>query len=162
MKQATGAVPQTYAMMRLNRWVIWMVWKIGQSTTDPRPRQVTSWWWKMVTVRHVQQFESGGKAVACPVDVLEAEETDRCVGALPPGLRRMIALAYLDRRPVDRKVADLVASGVKISRRGYFRYLDRAHQALIGLFNDVAAGVALPDPEKAARERKVERVRAIA
>ena len=136
-----SGVPQTYVMVRLDRWVIYCIWKADLLVKDPTPDRARSWWWRLVTNRHMHDPGAGhARERPCPVDVIEAEETDRCVMALPAGLRRMVASAYLDPRPVRVKVAEL-----GLGKMTYYRWLGRAYNELLGLFNDVAAGISVPE-----------------
>lgn len=126
----------TYVEARLGRWQLWYRW--GK---NPGPSPVESWYGPIVLNPNVQQ--SGRHDSACPVDVSEAEETQRCVMALGvecPELKDTVFEAYLRGGTVEQKIATL---GLK-SRQSYYDRLDRAYVKLLGHFNDAASGIALP------------------
>jgi hypothetical protein len=75
------------------------------------------------------------------VDVVEAEETDRCVRLLDKKLLCVIVLQYLTCMRRELRVAAMKPPGCI---KTYYNRLDRAHYELLGLMNDVAAGIEPP------------------
>ena len=134
----------TYVMERLNRWVIWCRWG-----PRPGPKPVASWYGPNVLDRSIEQHEIQ-RNPDCPVDQDEARETNEAVFALmviAEELYDVVIEAYIKGGTVEQKMRALGIRGV----RSYYIRLDRAHAKLLGLFNDVAAGVAVPKPRAAAK-----------
>lgn len=140
---------QTYVMDRLARWAVWCIWRENLLTSNPKPRRPVSWWGKIMDARVKTPDTPAPKAMrSCPVDVLEAEETDRCVKALaeldrPRSVKyaRVIVLCYLTRMSKHEKAAAMEPPGCV---KTYYNRLSRAHDELLGLMNDAGAGLELP------------------
>lgn len=145
------AATDTYVMMRLNRWAIYCIWHEDLMTASPKPRHVTSWLGRLIEGRLGDPDKLPPQIERpCPVDVIEAQETDRCVLALPDRLRCVIVLEYLTTMGRDEKIAAMKPAGARMS---FYRRLERAHYEILGLMNDVAVGVQLTPaaaPRKAA------------
>lgn len=132
-----------YVIERLYRWAIYCLWREALLTSSPKPRRVTSWLGRVIDGR----LHDASKAPTpptiqrpCPVDVIEAEETDRCVQALEERLRCVVVLEYLTDMGYEERVAAMRPPGAE---RTYYQRRDRAHHLLLGLMLDVAAGVPL-------------------
>lgn len=136
----------TYVMARLNRWVIWCIWKSDLLTPDPTPRHVKSWWHMVITRRKLRQGLGERREVparaACPVDEIEAGATDVCVQLLPAKLLAAVVVGYLTGGTAAEKADELGCD-----RATYFRRLERAYAALLGLFNDYEVGMVRVDVE---------------
>ena len=137
---------QTYVMMRLTRWVIWCMWRDNLLTKRPGPKRVCSSWGVLMEAMMAERGEQLGRLPReierpCPVDVGEAEETGRCVQALPDKLRCVIVLEYLARMTKREKVAAMKPEGTS---KTFYNRLDHAYYELLGLMNDAGAGLPLP------------------
>ena len=127
-----------YVILRCNRWGLYVRWLANPGgVSDPRPQRVQSWWFKLVMVGKVQQVVSLGRR-RCPVDILEAEETGRCVSALPTYLKDAIVEEYVVGGTAQQK-----ASALGIEQRAFRHRRGVAHGELLGLFNDAAVGLPL-------------------
>jgi hypothetical protein len=129
----------TYVEARLGRWYLWHRWG-----PYPGPKSVISWWGPMIIEPNVEQI--GRPSTTCPVDIDEAEETQRSVMALlavDDDLYKVIVQAYLRGGTIEQKIRAL---GCK-SNKTYYNRLERAYVKLLGFFNDAGAGVPLPRPK---------------
>jgi hypothetical protein len=135
----------TYCEARLGRWKLWNDWG-----SDGKPKAVCSWYGPMVIDPNVEQI--GRPTSVCPVDVTEAEETNRCIMALEPDLRDTIFQVYLYGGTVAQQARAL---GLR-RRQSVYERLERAYRHLLGYFNDAAAGVALPATKPRIRAELVE------
>lgn len=134
-----------YVIMRLNRWSIYCIWKEDLLVRSPYPRRVTSWLGRIIS-GHFNNDREGTQPPKiirkpCPVDWIEAEETDRCVKGLPDYLRCVVVLQYLTNMEHEEKAAAMQPPG---AFKTFYRRLERAHYELLGLMNDAAAGIELP------------------
>lgn len=147
-----GVRIETYVTMRLQRWGIYQRW-LAHGGTDPRPARVRSWYGPMILDR-LRQVSGKRRmpspyADACPVEIDEARETQRCVRALDavypalsaPSIGEVLAECYVWGGTTEQKL-----SALRCCRDTYYRRLDLAHQELLGLFNDAASGRPLPMP----------------
>jgi DNA-directed RNA polymerase specialized sigma24 family protein len=66
----------------------------------------------------------------------EAIATDKAVGALPQDLRKAVFEHYILRGTVQQQCESL-----EISKSTLYERLDRANTLLLGLLNDIAAGL---------------------
>jgi DNA-directed RNA polymerase specialized sigma24 family protein len=124
----------TYVESRLNRWSIWYL-----SGRRPGPDRVASWWGPMVLDRNVKsELRAQPK-----VDPTETMETDRAVDALVFELRAAVHEVYLKGGTMEQKARALHCCRMTLHRR-----IERANITLLGYFNDQAAGVDLPMPER--------------
>ena len=136
------ALPQTYVMMRLNRWAVYCIWRESLLVRSPKPTRVRSWWGLILSNRVHDPDRLPAQVVRpCPVDVVEAEETDRCVQSLPEKLRCVIVLDYLTHMRKDERVRLMKPAACA---KTYYNRLERAYDELLGLFNDAGAGMELP------------------
>lgn len=139
MKDAESALQSLYVILRCNRWGAWVRWRANPGgLSDPTPARVRSWWFQVVMVDKVQQLENTGRRGLCPVDMLEAEETHRCIDALPDHLRDTIVEEYAVGGSAYQK-----AEALGIDTRTFRHRRCLAHVELLGLFNDAACGVRL-------------------
>lgn len=147
-----GNQMDTYVMDRLNRWVVFCLWRADLLTRSPKPGTVKSWWFAMVTAPNVRQHGRHVEELGrCPVDAIEAGATDICVRALPSELRAAIVMSYLTSGTAEQKAARLGCS-----RRKFFYVLKQAYGELLGLFNDYEAGIIRADVESFNEERRSE------
>lgn len=126
-----GLQLHTYVESRLHRWRVWL-----NTGSNPTPKRVISWWGPSVLDRNVEQT---GQPHEVTVDVDEAVETDRTVRILPTDLREAVFEVWTKGGTMAQK-----AKALHITRDGLYKRLDRAYPALLGYFNDQAAGVPLP------------------
>lgn len=126
----------TYVEMRLNRWAAW--YHAGER---PGPCRIESWWGPMILNRSVAQ--TGRVPVRVSFDPVEAELTDRCVRALPGELRLVVFEVYTRGGTMEQKARTLGCC-----RDTVYERVSRANVKLLGFFNDVEAGVALPVYDK--------------
>lgn len=157
IRERAPAVPgmnlQTYVAQRLARWAVWCLWRENLLTRSPKPMPLRSWWGGMMRDRVHDSDESLRSALKpCPVDVLEAAETDLCVQALVAidekrGVKyaHVIVLCYLSRMSKHERAAAMVPPGCV---QTYYNRLSRAHDELLGLMNDAGAGLPLPIPSR--------------
>jgi hypothetical protein len=75
----------------------------------------------------------------CPVDQDESQKTTRCVRALRVDLREVVVQRYLEGGTVEQQIM-----AIRCCLDTYYRRLNVAYFDLLGLFNDVEAGVPLP------------------
>lgn len=148
MKDSESAYQSLYVILRLNRWGIWVRWRANPGgVSDPMPARVKSWWFKLVMVGKIEQIDRSPRAV-CEVDVLEAEETQRCIMALPDHLRDTIVEEYAVGGTADQK-----AQALGIDTRTFRHRRCVAHVELLGYFNDIAVGI-VPAKREAARNAR--------
>lgn len=136
---------QTYVRARLERWAVYVMWKLDLLTKAPGPAPLTSWYFPMVMrpsvrVQRVPVVDRG----RCPVDAIEGGATDICVDNLHAPYRQAIAMSYLGQGTAAEK-----SMGLGCSRRTFFYHLDHAHAELLGLFNDYEAGLLRVDVDEA-------------
>lgn len=122
----------TYVESRLGRWRLWYHWG-----SRPGPRPVVSWYETIVLAPNVQG--RGGDQSACPVDEQEAAATNAAVIALPEKYRAVVFENYLKGGTIDQQ-----AKALGICRKTHYNRLEFAYTLLLGYFNDMEAGVALP------------------
>lgn len=125
----------TYVMLRLNRWRVYVCWLTSAGVSDPRPAGVVSQWGTLMRDR-VQQDR--GADTCCPVDKVEAQETQRCVAALPEYLRDTVVEDYLVGGTQQQK-----AKALGIQEKAFRNRRMSAHTVLLELFNLAAAGLPL-------------------
>lgn len=148
MSGEIGNQMQTYVDGRLERWVVFCLWKADLLTRSPKPATVKSWWFAMVTAPNVRVHDRRVEEIGrCPVDAIEAGATDVCVQALPDEFKAAIVMSYLTSGTADDKARKL-----RCSRRMYFYRLKAAYAALLGLFNDYEVGMVRVDVAQANEE----------
>jgi DNA-directed RNA polymerase specialized sigma24 family protein len=74
-----------------------------------------------------------------PINDLECCDTDRCVCALSPPLRKAVDEFYIRTETVERK-AQYCGCSVKT----LYRRIDEAHRLIMGWLNDLSCGVTVP------------------
>lgn len=126
---------QTYVISRLCRWATYVRW-LSRGGVDPRPAYLRSWWGKLVQARNPRPEGEPAVSDVCPVDIIEARETRRAIDALPEHLRETIIEEYLIGGTQKQK-----AEALHIDERTLRRRREQAHGLLLGLFNDIAAGL---------------------
>lgn len=129
---------QTYVILRCNRWGLTMRWITRLGVTDPRPFPVSSWWGPIVLDGNVEQLGIDSVRDVCPWNPQEAEETLKCVEALPEYLRDTLVEQYVKRGTQAEKAARL-----GIEPRAFRRRLSIAHGYLLDLFQAAAVGLPL-------------------
>lgn len=140
----------TYTIMRLVRWSRYVRW-LHRGGTDPRPAHLRSWWGKLVTARNPRPELGPSVSDVCPVDVHEALLTWKCVRALPEHLRETMTEEYI----IGGSPAQ-VAEALGIDDRTLRRRRNQAHVLLLGLFNDVEAGIEpVCEPVRMGRPPKI-------
>jgi DNA-directed RNA polymerase specialized sigma24 family protein len=125
----------TYVEGRLRRWAIWF-----HAGERPGPKRVISFWGPMILNRNVEQTN---RPRTVSVDPTEAELTNRCVYALPRELLDVVLEVYTKGGTVEQK-----ARALGCCRKTVYDRLDRVNIKLLGYFNDVEAGIALPAPDR--------------
>lgn len=125
----------TYVIMRLVRWSRYVRW-LHRGGTDPRPAHLRSWWGKLVQAKNPRPEIGPAVADVCPVDVAEALETWKCVKALPEHLYETMVEEYLIGGSSVQ-----ISDALGIDTSTLWRRRNLAHSLLLGLFNDVAAGI---------------------
>lgn len=128
---------QTYVIFRCTRWGLTMRWLQRAGVTNPVPRDMTSWWGPIVLDGNVEQVGIESVRDVCPWNLEEAQETQRCVNALPGHLWSTVTEEY-----VKIGNRELKAARLGIDARTRRRRLNTAHALLLDLFN--AAGAGLP------------------
>lgn len=134
----------SYMEARLGRWGMYKRWHERTHSPAGRPLAnfgIGSWWGDLILDPKVQ---GPGRVptppdAPCPVDIEEARDTDRCVAVLPEKWRSVILQTYIKPGTVEQRLAYLGCS-----RWSYYTWLYQAYDQLLGYFNDVAAGIALP------------------
>lgn len=126
---------QTYVISRLCRWATYVRW-LSRGGVDPRPAHLRSWWGKLVSARNPRPEGEPAVSDVCPVDVVEARETRVAIDALPEHLRETVIEEYLIGGTAKQK-----ADALGVDERTLRRRRDQAHTLLLGLFNDIAAGL---------------------
>lgn len=119
-----------YINDRLNAWAYWRLAQDEAGVT--RPRSGT--------------YDLAGRADSTEtirprmsitqVVAIECERTDRCVKALEPVLEQTVRECYLRTTSYL-----LVAADLGCSEKTLYRRLDRAHNLILGLLQDIEAGV---------------------
>jgi len=125
----------TYVQVRLVKWAAWRLWGDGG-----KPARVVSWYEKVVMAPNVQG--RGGGNDRCPVDEVEAYETDKCVSALSTYLRDTVIECYTRAGTAEHKAKQL-----GISRDTFCERLRTAETKLLAYMGDVACGIDLPMPQ---------------
>lgn len=133
-----GSYFQTYVMLRCGRLGRFARWAEGLGVADPRPQRVTSWWGPVVMSGNVEQLGLESIRGLCPVDIIEADETRRCIMALPDHLRDAIVQEYV---VCGKQAQKARALGIEV--RAYQRRISLAHTLLLDLFNAAAADLPL-------------------
>lgn len=130
----------TYVEARLNRWRAWYL-----AGRRPGPERVISSWGPLILDRNV----GGGDAAVKPVkvDPTEAIQTDKAVDALAYDLRCAVHEVYLKGGTVEQK-----ARSLGCHRDTVYDRISRANTKLLGYFNDQAAGISLPAPDRALKK----------
>lgn len=140
-----GVQLHTYAMERLNRWVIYCLWRADLLTPQPGPRDVKSWWFTMVMAPNVKVARTPlVQRKPCPVDEIEAGITELCIQQLPMKLRNVVVIGSLSPDTAEEKSLELGCD-----RATYFRRMNRAYAELLGLFQDYEAGIERVDVKRA-------------
>lgn len=129
---------QTYVILRLSRLGRFVRWVDGLGVRNPKPADVISWWGPIVMNGNVEQTGLESIRDICPVDIVEAEETRRCIIALPQHLFETVIQEYV----VCGKQAQK-AHALDIDVSTFRRRLTVAHAVLLDLFNAAAAGLPL-------------------
>lgn len=125
----------TYVVLRLGRWRDYVRWQANGTTSHPGPKNPKSWW-GLILEGNVEQIDIVSTRDVCPVNAEEARETDKCVRALPDHLLLVVWEEYIICGSIDEKAAALA-----IEKRAFRQRLSTAHNLLLGLFNDAAAGM---------------------
>lgn len=124
-----GLKLDTYVWAQLTNWSAWR-----RSTIKAGPPQLKSWWWPIVMRGNVQQIgRDWDKEV---YDELSAMATEKAVSALPHYLRVAVFERYINRGTCKQQCEALGYSERTLQGR-----LDEANTLLLGLMNDIAAGV---------------------
>jgi hypothetical protein len=129
---------RTYVILRCNRLGRFARWAEGLGVADPRPADMRSWWGPIVMDGNVEQSGFDSLRDICPVDIIEADETRRCILALPNHLRDTIIQEYV---VCGKQAQKARALGIHV--RTYRHRLNVAHTLLLDLFNAVAADLPL-------------------
>lgn len=133
---ATNAEFQTYVVFRCNRWGYFERWKANAGVTSSKPVEVESSWGAILE-GNVEQLDLVSSRDLCPVDMTEALETRACVAKLPIHLQ----LAVWKEHVVSGKTRKEKAYAIGIEPESFARRLTTAYGLLLGMFNDVAAGL---------------------
>lgn len=133
-----GLQLHTHVMARLDRWVVFCLWRADLLTPDPGPRSVKSWWFSMITARNMRvPAVAASSRAQCPVDELEAGATDVCVQQLNEKQRLAVLESFLTTGTAEEK-----AQRLGCSRRMFFYRLNAAYTSLLGLMQDYELGLA--------------------
>lgn len=131
-----GISLNTYVVWRCNRWGVYVRWLERVSGPSPGPRYVESWW-RLILDGNVQHSGLRGKD-NCPVDMAEAVETGKCIRALPEHLMD----AMIEEHLIGGRQADK-AKALDIDPKTFWSRCQNAYERLLGLMNDIAAGIPL-------------------
>lgn len=126
-----GALQHTYVIARLNRWGHW---HRQQKKLGLGPKPARSWWYPIVIRPNVKPQRDWDKI---ETDDNECFETDKAVDALSVELRETIREHFVKGGTVDQQRRAL---HLKSNQTIYDR-LNRAYPLLLGMFNDIAAGL---------------------
>lgn len=98
-----------------------------------------SWWGPIILEGNVEQGGKGIKELEFEVtECLETDEAVRALRLIAPDLYQAVIESYLRGGTGEQK-----AKHLHCSRQTLYNRLDRAYGELLGLFNDLAAGIKL-------------------
>lgn len=121
----------TYVIARLDRWAHW---RRQQTKFGVGPTSARSWWFPVVMRGNVKRVRDWDKI---ETDDDECFETEKAVAALSVELRETIYEHFVKGGTAEQQKEAL---HVKSTHTIYDR-LNRAYPILLGMFNDVAAGL---------------------
>ena len=133
-----------YINKRLNDWARW---RLSDRATIRHMLGAKSCWPQMLQDDAEGKMERHGTIV--PINDLECCEMDKAVLALPAELQFILEEFYYRTNTTEG-----VAKRCGISRATLHRRIDQAHQRLLGLLNDQAAGIRIA-PGQTLPEKKV-------
>lgn len=144
-----GLSPHQHVIGRCNRWGTYLRWLKYSGVFELGPKPIRSWWGPVVLDGNVAQGWRDSRE-NCPVDAIECLETDRAVRRLPEELVTLMMAEHVvrlavrddkgrlrDREPTQQQKAEMAG----VSRTTYWRRCNEAYGLLLGLMNDVAAGL---------------------
>lgn len=134
-----GVSLHTYVIFRCDRWGTYMRWLNKVSLGQLKPQYVKSWWGPMILDRNVERIAIVREPGPEGVDEREAIETGTCVIALEEDLRDALIEVHVNRGTWQQQCQALGG----IDRTTLWRRKERAYAELLGLFNDVAAGLSV-------------------
>jgi hypothetical protein len=120
-----------------------------------RPKGITSWWGPLILDPNVAPNRTRDDELdLCPVDMREALETEQAIRRLPPDLMNVMWMEhatkylpglnfYVENGRVMQRPAtqEQKATVLKISRRTYCYRCSESYTVLLGLMNDISAGL---------------------
>ena len=132
-----GLPPHLHVIQRCNRWGTFILWQEYTGLQDSRPKAIRSWWGPLILDRNVAPNHTWeARRDPCPVDVQEVLETAEAVRRLPDVLRDVLTIEHTCSGTQEHK-----AMVLHISRTTYWRRCQSGYGLLMGLMNDVAAGL---------------------
>jgi hypothetical protein len=144
-----GVSLNTYVIGRCNRWGSYIRWLDYSGVFGSGPKPIRSWWGPVVLDKNVAQGWRDPRE-NCPVDAQEVLETDKAVRRLPEELSTLMMVEHVvrvrfrdekgrvkHREPSQQEKADMC----EISRTTYWRRCNDAYGQLLGLMNDISAGI---------------------
>jgi hypothetical protein len=130
-----GLPPHLHVQQRCNRWGTWVIWQRRSGVVASGPQRVRSWWGMLILVRNVPQGWTDPRE-RCPVDQEEVRETAEAIRRLPEALRDVITAEHACTGTQEAK-----AMVLGISKRTYHRRVAEGYALLLGLMQDIAAGL---------------------
>lgn len=118
-----------YINGRLVKWGEWMV-RGGNAGKNGYPGQAA----------FMRMVPSSEPSSWSPLLDTEAEEVNQCVLRLSPDRKRLVTVYYM-----RTATADMVARELGCCKKTLFNRLALAHEDIMGMLNDLAAGLKLPD-----------------
>jgi transposase-like protein len=124
-----------YINVRLGEWARW-------SVSDARYLRTTlgahSCWPQMLGEAASTESKRGEVSFV-PLNDIECCETDKAICALPATLKEAVVVYY--KRTGTTSIQ--IAKRLGVSERTLFDRISQAHQRLLGILNDIAAGIAI-------------------
>lgn len=115
-----------YVNTRLNQWAEWVA-KRNDGLGYPR------------AVAFSRMAHSGSFGPSSPDMCEDAWEVEQCVTHLEKSLRAAVIEFYLRPGTCEQK-----AKALMCCKKTMYSRIDRAHNEILGLLNDLAAGISLP------------------
>jgi len=135
-QEQVGGIPSvtnhSYCIMRCNRWGTYVRWLEYSGIFACGPKPLKASWGPLILDRNVPRSWVDPREL-CPVDAIEALETDRAVRRLPSDLCYILSVEHISFSSQQAK-----AELLNMSRTTYWRRCGEAYGLLLGLMNDVA------------------------
>jgi hypothetical protein len=124
----------TYIVLRLQQWSIWAARRQDSGLGYPK---------KVSYANLMPRTESSDHA---PEFAEECFDVDKCVTALQTEGEAIYAVVMMHYCQVNTTLDQRIAK-LGCVKQTYYNKLDKAHRLILGWLNDLAVGLAIPQPE---------------